>query len=270
METKESFLLSAQGVEKYLTPACRHLELHVLPVTGSTNTLLREKARDGAKEGCTVIAGAQTSGRGRLGRNFYSPPDTGVYLSILLRPLSLAPSEAVAFTTMAAVAASEANEEVSGRQAQIKWVNDIFMDGKKVSGILTEASLRPKSGKIDSIVLGIGINVYPPENGFPADLGQIAGSVFQERKGDAQNRLAAAFLNRFMKFYTAGSLYVCAEKYRARSLVIGREISILLPAGTRRATALDVDRQCRLIVQYEDGQTETLSSGEISIRLAEK
>lgn len=182
METKESFLLSAQGVEKYLTSACRHLELHVLPVTGSTNTLLREKARDGAKEGCTVIAGAQTSGRGRLGRNFYSPPDTGVYLSILLRPLSLAPSEAVAFTTMAAVAACEAIEKVSGRQAQIKWVNDIFMDGKKVSGILTEASLRPKSGKIDSIVLGIGINVYPPENGFPADLGQIAGSVFQERK----------------------------------------------------------------------------------------
>ena len=141
-------ILSAQGIQKYLEPVCQRLELHVLQETGSTNTLLREKAGQGAAEGCTVIAGSQTSGRGRLGRHFYSPSSTGVYLSLLLRPERLAPSEAVKITTLAAVAACEAIEEVSGRRPGIKWVNDIFMDGKKVSGILTEASLDLENEKI--------------------------------------------------------------------------------------------------------------------------
>ena len=267
MQSEKTDVLSAQTVESYLQPACSGLELHVLPETGSTNTLLREMAKEGAPEGCTVIAGAQTAGRGRLGRRFYSPSESGVYLSLLLRPDSLMPAEAVRITTMAAVAACEAIGEVSGKQAQIKWVNDIFMDGRKVSGILTEASLRPGSGKIASVVLGIGINVFLPEQGFPEELRETAGSVFPRKVRGAKNRLAAAFLNRFMLHYTAGDWAACAEKYRARSLALGREILVLLPGGARRATALDVDDQCRLLVRYEDGQTEKLSSGEISMRL---
>lgn len=261
-------ILSAQGIQKYLEPVCQRLELHVLQETGSTNTLLREKAGQGAAEGCTVIAGSQTSGRGRLGRHFYSPSSTGVYLSLLLRPERLAPSEAVKITTLAAVAACEAIEEVSGRRPGIKWVNDIFMDGKKVSGILTEASLDLENEKIHFIVLGIGINVYPPEGGFPDTLAQTAGTVFSRPAKDAKNHLAAAFLNHFMKAYTAGSPADYVKKYRERSLAIGRRIRVLQPFGSRDAVALDVDDQCRLLVRYEDGQTGCLSSGEISIRLS--
>ena len=261
-------ILSAQGIQKYLEPVCQRLELHVLQETGSTNTLLREKAGQGAAEGCTVIAGSQTAGRGRLGRHFYSPSSTGVYLSLLLRPEQLAPSEAVKITTLAAVAACEAIEEVSGRRPGIKWVNDIFMDGKKVSGILTEASLDLENEKIHFIVLGIGINVYPPEGGFPDTLAQTAGAVFSRPAKDAKNHLAAAFLNHFMKAYTAGSPADYVKKYRERSLAIGRRIRVLQPSGSRDAVALDVDDQCRLLVRYEDGQTGCLSSGEISIRLS--
>ena len=259
-------ILSAQGIQKYLNGACRDMELYVLPETGSTNTLLREKANAGAAEGCTIIAGAQTEGRGRMGRSFYSPADTGIYMSILLRPVELTPVQAVGLTTMAAVAACEAIEEVSGRQAQIKWVNDIFMDGKKVSGILTEAALGLESGSLDYVIVGIGINAYPPKEGFPQEIDQIAGAVFPKRQNDGKNHLAAAFLNRFMEYYSKKQNADYVEKYRERSLVIGKEIRVLSSGGERKALALDVDKECHLLVRYEDGSTERLSSGEISIR----
>ena len=133
-------ILAEETIQKYLKENCRDLQLHVFPVVDSTNILLRRKAKEGVPEGCVVIAGEQTKGKGRLGRSFYSPSDTGVYLSLLLRPENILPEQAVHITTIAAVAACEAIERVSGRKAGIKWVNDIYMDGKKVSGILTEAS----------------------------------------------------------------------------------------------------------------------------------
>lgn len=261
-------ILSAQGIQKYLKGACRDMELYVLPETGSTNTLLREKANAGAAEGCTIIAGAQTEGRGRMGRSFYSPADTGIYMSILLRPTDLTPVQAIGLTTMAAVAVCEAIEEVSGRQAQIKWVNDVFMEGKKVSGILTEASMGLESGSLDYVIVGVGINVYAPKEGFPKEIEQIAGAVFQERQNDGKNHLAAAFLNRFMEYYSKKQSADYVEKYRERSLVIGKEIRVLSSGGERKALALDVDKECHLLVRYEDGSTERLSSGEISIRFS--
>ena len=175
-------ILSIQGVEKYLNPEHSYIELEILPDIGSTNDYLREKAAQGKGEGYAVVAGAQTRGKGRTGRSFYSPADTGIYLSLLLRPKDCGPAQAVKFTTMAAVAACEAIEKVSHRSPQIKWVNDIYIDGKKVSGILTEASVSLENGSLEYVLLGIGINVYPPEKGFPQELRETAGSVFQERK----------------------------------------------------------------------------------------
>ncbi|MGN0135531.1 biotin--[acetyl-CoA-carboxylase] ligase [Anaerotignum sp.] len=259
-------ILSAQGIQKYLNPTCGALELHVLPEVGSTNTLLREKANAGAAEGCTVIANAQTEGRGRMGRSFYSPTDTGIYMSLLLRPAAFTPVQAMGLTTMAAVAACEAIEEVSGKQAQIKWVNDIYMDGKKVSGILTEAALGLENGSLEYVVLGIGINVYPPKEGFPQEISQIAGAIFPERQNDGKNHLAAAFLNHFMEYYEGKKSADYVEKYRERSMVVGKEIYVRSPDGEKKAMALDVDQACYLLVRYEDGSIERLSSGEISIR----
>ena len=264
----ETDILSVQGIQKYLHPVCSCIQLDVLPTLDSTNTMVREKAAAGVPEGYTVIANGQTKGRGRSGRSFYSPPDTGIYMSLLLRPHRYTAGQAARLTTMAAVAICEAIETVSGEKAQIKWVNDIYVAGKKVSGILTEASVGLEDGFVEYAVLGIGINVSMPESGFPEELEEIAGAVFREAQSDAKNRLAAEFLNCFMTYYTASGQADYVENYRSRSLVIGREIQVISPGGSRKAFALDVDKECHLIVKYEDGTTEDLSSGEISVKFS--
>lgn len=260
--------LSAEGIRRYLAPIAVSLQPEVYDEVTSTNALLRQRAAAGAPEGCVIIAGSQTQGRGRMGRSFYSPVDTGLYLSLLLRPVGFSPAQSVKVTTMAAVAACDAISEIAGKDAKIKWVNDIILDDRKVSGILTEGAFNLETGGMDYIVLGIGINVYSPEGGFPEEIASIAGSVFSERQSDGKNRLAAAFLNHFMDCYRGEGSESYAERYRAKSLVIGRQINVITPTAQRRATALDVDSECRLIVRYEDGTVEALSSSEISIRPA--
>ena len=163
-------ILSSQGVEKYLEPVCASIEMEILPAVGSTNDYLREKALKGQKEGFTVLAGEQTGGRGRTGRSFYSPADTGIYMSLLLRPENCSPAVAVKFTTMAAVAACRAIEKVSQKKAQIKWVNDVYIEDKKVCGILTEGAVSLEKGSLEYVILGVGINVYPPRGVFPREL----------------------------------------------------------------------------------------------------
>lgn len=257
-------VLHEGAVRKYLTQPIG--QLLVQPTVTSTNALLRELAADRAPEGTVVIAGEQTRGRGRLGRSFYSPADTGLYLSLLLRPEGFSPAQAVRMTTMAAVAVCQAIEAVSGRNAQIKWVNDIFLDGRKVCGILTEGSFDLETGSLNSIILGVGINVYAPADGFPRELEQIAGAVLPEPITDGRSRLAAEFLNRFLELYRRQDSTYAAE-YRRRSLVLGRQVLVITPAEQKTALALDVDEECRLLVKYPDGKTEALSSAEISVKV---
>ncbi len=263
-------ILSNQGIQKYLAPQCACLDLVVVPEVSCTNLWVREKAHQGALEGCAIIANHQLQGRGRLGRSFFSPPETGIYLSLLLRPQQYSAQQAVRITTMAAVAVCEAIEAVSGQPAQIKWINDIYVGGKKVCGILTEASFGLENGLVEYAVLGVGINVYPPRQGFPKELESIAGAVFQSPQDDGKNRLAAEFLNRFMDGYTHLEQADYVEKYRARSLVLGREVSVLTGGQAKQATALEIDDACRLRVRYLDGQEESLSSGEVSLKLENK
>ena len=260
-------ILSAAGIRKFLCAENADLEIEHFPVIGSTNTLLRERAENGAKEGTVIIADSQTGGRGRIGRSFFSPSGTGIYMSLLLRPAAYTAAQAARFTTMAAVAVCEAIEAVAGIDARIKWVNDIFIGGKKVCGILTEAAFGIEDGSLSYAVLGLGINVYRPDGDFPEDLQAIAGAVLDEHVPDAKNRLAAEILNRFMRLYADGS-DAYAEEYRKRSLVTGKRINILYKNGTTPALALDIDNECRLIVQYDDGTKAVLGSGEISIRLS--
>lgn len=259
-------ILSVQGIRRYLDPRWESLRLEVLPCADSTNALLRERAADGAPEGTIVLANQQTKGRGRLGREFYSPPDTGIYMSLLLRPQALEPMQAVKLTTMAAVAACGAIEQVSGRQTRIKWVNDILINGKKVSGILTEASFGLETGRLDYAIVGIGFNVYPPTAGFPPELAEIADSILRNQENEGKNKLIASFLNRFLEIYHTDNASEYSAIYRKKSMVIGQAIKVITPVEVRNAYALDVDRDCRLIVRYEDGAVDHLSSAEISIR----
>ena len=279
---RETDILSVQGIRKYLDISdinSSGLNISVVPVAVSTNAIVRESADCGTPEGYVVIANEQTVGRGRLGRSFFSPPGTGIYMSLLLRPENCLSKQAVRITTMAAVAVCEAIEAVSGEKAQIKWVNDIYVRGRKVCGILTEGSFGLESGLLEYAVLGIGINVYQPDGGFPEELRGIAGAVFDSRQEDVKNRMAAEFLNRFFVYY--GSDNYCreaqhgtgvgaadyVEEYRRRSLVIGKQIVVLSANEAKDAVAIGVDDECRLLVRYADGAEACLSSGEISIRL---
>lgn len=265
--SEKTDILSPQGICKYLKPAYQDMELTVLPAAASTNTLIREKANQGCPEGYTVISNEQTEGRGRYGRKFYSPGDTGIYMSILLRPVHYAPQQAARLTAVAAVAMCEAIEAVSEETAQIKWVNDIFVRGKKVCGILTEAAFGLESGALEYAVLGVGVNVYPPKAGFPEELAAIAGAIFDCAQDDGKNRLAGEFINRFMDCYTAPDQTDYIEKYRSRSLVIGKDITVFAGEQTRSAYAYGIDDACRLLVRFDNGETASLSYGEIAIRM---
>ena len=261
----EGDVLSAEGIRCFL----RHQELEIrfYPTISSTNTVLKALAAEGAPAGLALVAARQSAGRGRMGRSFYSPADSGLYLSLLLRP-AMAAAEAVRLTACAAVAAAETIEELSGERADIKWVNDIFVGGRKVCGILTEASLDCESGRMHHVVIGIGVNTRIPEGGFPEELRGIAGAAFEGRRIPALRcRLAAGILDRLADYTAAPEDPALFEAYRSRSLVLGREISILSPDGAPvSAEALDLDRDFSLLVRLADGSLRRLSSGELSVR----
>ena len=265
--SEKTDILSVPGIKSYLDKSCHMLDIHVEPIVDSTNKIVKEKANEGEKEGYVLLACEQTEGRGRYGRNFYSPEGTGIYFSVLLRPAHYAAEQAVRLTTMAAVAMCEAIEEVSDKKPKIKWVNDIFVDGKKICGILTEASFSLESGFLEYAVLGIGINLYPPKENFPEELKKIAGTLFETSQDNMKNKLTAAFLNSFMKYFNGKDIKSYVDKYREYSLVIGKKITVISGNEKKQAVAYDIDDLCRLQVEYENGQKEQLSYGEIKVEL---
>lgn len=258
-------ILSAQGIMKYLPSEYQNMDIRVERETESTNAAVREYAEQGMQEGFLLVAGEQTKGRGRYGRTFFSPQGTGVYFSLLLRPKGVLAQQGTGLTAMAAVAMCEAVKELSGKPTGIKWVNDIYVNGKKVCGILTEASMGLESGRLDYVILGVGVNVYSPETGFPESLIDKAGVVFDEMQDDMKNRLIALFLENFGAYYLKQSEKSYIEKYKEYSLVTGKQIQVLSEYGKREAYVLGIDDDCRLLVEYENGERATLSCGEISI-----
>lgn len=264
----DSDILSAQSICKYLNPALGKLDIQVYQSLSSTNTVLKELAAEGAPEGTVLVAETQTAGKGRLGRSFHSPSDTGIYFSILLRP-SMPANESLFLTTAAAVAVCQGIEAVSCCKADIKWVNDVYIQDKKVCGILTEGSFNAETGKLDYAVVGIGINVCPPKSGFPEELKDIAGSVFtrEEDSVNSRSRLIAEVLNNFIDHYTHFSERKFFSEYKSRSFLLGRRIYIVEGDTLTPATALNLDDECHLIVKFDDGTIKQLSSGEVRIKI---
>ena len=259
-------VLSEESVRRYL----RHREItpEVYKTIGSTNTALKARAAEGAGEGLALIACEQTAGRGRMGRSFYSPADSGLYMSLLLRP-RIAAQEAVRITACAAVAVAETIEELSGRAAQIKWVNDVLLDGRKVCGILSEASLDCESGELAWVVVGIGINAVRPAESFPAELRQIAGAVFERAEiPELRAKLAAGVLDRLMDYAAGPGGEHCFKAYRSRSVVLGKPVNLLIPGrDPEPAQVLGLNRDYSLQVRLPDGSERAVSSGEVSVRL---
>ena len=241
------------------------LSVTALESTDSTNTCVRRLAEAGAPEGSVVVAAAQTAGRGRSGKSFLSPAGTGLYMSILLRP-QLAMGDALLITTAAAVAVAHAVERVAAVKAQIKWVNDVYVDGKKVCGILTEGALDLENGGLRYAILGIGINICPPAGGFPPELAPIAGALTGAGGDALRAPLAAAVLDEFFALYPHLTEKPFYDDYVSRSLLTGRQIEVLRGGTRLPATALGIDRDLHLRVRYADGSEENLAAGEVSTR----
>ena len=201
-------VLNAAAVAVQLDEATvKALQIEVVDRLPGTNAALRSRADAGAREGLVLIAQAQSAGRGRGGHSFCSPPG-GLYMSILLRP-EIGARQAVGLTAMAAVAAARAAERLCGVPITIKWVNDLWKNGKKVCGILTEAALDLESGMLDYAVLGLGFNVAAPADGWPEDLRDVAGTLYDGSPAPgARAALAAAFLlSKPMAAYQMGESY---------------------------------------------------------------
>ncbi len=252
-----------------LSEQCQHCSLKVYSSLDSTNTEVRRLAAGEAAEGVVVIAQEQKQGRGRQGRHFFSPPSTGLYMSVLLRPRQeVSP---LLITTAAAVAVAQAIEEITDVTAQIKWVNDIYCHGKKVCGILTEGSFLLGSSRLQYAVLGIGVNLSSPHTGFPQEIQNRAGSLYQNEKPPVflKEKLAAAILTHFWKWYEDLNTKGHLEEYRRRSLLMGETVEVLTTTGTVTDVAVvtGISDTFALQVTTTNGVKKELSSGEVSIRL---
>ncbi|MBE6656058.1 MAG: biotin--[acetyl-CoA-carboxylase] ligase [Ruminococcaceae bacterium] len=242
----------------------------------STNEAVKALARDGAPEGVLMIARAQTHGYGRLDRAFFSPPDTGLYMSLLLRP-SFPTEKAHLLTHAAALAVMRAVREVSERDARIKWVNDVYVDGKKAAGILVESALA-KDGTLSYAVLGIGVNLFTPTVGFPPHLSHVTALFPSERGGEytaLRDALVRGILFHFSALYDAFPATDFLGEYKENMLLLGKEVLVYDALTDREkkgvgkaATAIDVTDDGALLVAYGDGRREALSAGEVTLKEA--
>ncbi len=232
----------------------------------STNLEIKELAKEGAIEGTVLVAEHQTAGRGRLGKTFYSPKDKGVYFSLLLKP-SFSVEYASFVTVAAAVAVRRAVKSLFSVETQIKWVNDLYFDGKKFCGILTESAFG-KDGEMEYAVLGIGINLTEPEEGYPEEFSYKTTclSNFVEREIEKKT-LIEEILKEFATLYQNIAQKAYLSEYKSASCVIGKEIEILSGAYKGRATAIDIDDEANLVCRLENGEIVTLGTGDVSIHL---
>lgn len=237
---------------------------------GSTNTAARNLADENAREKTIVLARSQTVGRGRFARHYESPRDKGIWMSVLLRP-SCELQEATLFTVYAAVALNNVFERICGVRTGIKWINDMLLNGRKMVGILTEASSEGEMSTLRHIVIGIGINVGQTEDDFPPELRQTATSLYRETGVQfKRSDIISALCSEIDKIYRNGHVdghKELIEAYRRDLCMLGSKISIFKTNGAEQSgLALDIDDSGALIVMLEDGTKTTLNSGEISIR----
>lgn len=260
---KRADVISEAEIRRWLTGNLGgNMELH--SVIDSTNTRAKALAAQGAEHGTLVCASSQTGGRGRFGRKFHSPDGGGIYMSLILRP-RIPAEQAVMITSMTAVAVARAIERLADVKVGIKWVNDLFIEGRKVCGILCEAGMDFESGQLEYAVVGIGVNTARAE--FPEELEDIATSIGNICGHDiSRSRLVAEICNCMDEMYPQLGTNAFMAESRERSVVLGKKITVLRGDSRFPATALDIDDQGGLVIETENG-TEVVRSGEISIRL---
>jgi len=237
----------------------KNFKIYTYDSLESTNKTAKELAAAGAGHGTIVMAETQTAGKGRYGRSFFSPPGHGIYMSLIF-----CPGNPELLTLHAAVSVCKTVEALAKKEPKIKWVNDVYLNGKKICGILAQSATDSKSGNMRWAVVGIGVNFDTAETDFPDELKNIAGSVFSgDNPGITRDQFAYGIIGHMMDFES----YSCKEKilgeYKKRLMILGKRVVISGFEETYEAIAVDIDDMGRLIVKKGDGEISALSSGEI-------
>ncbi len=257
--------LSAAGIAafaEYIKPE----NIFVFDEIDSTNSKARAMALEGAPHGTVIFADSQTAGRGRLGRTFVSPSGSGIYMSAVLRP-SADLGKAMLITTAAAAAVCRAVRNVTGADAGIKWVNDIYIGEKKICGILTEAMTDFESGGLESVIVGIGINFRKSAGSYPDDVLERMTWIYDEKEPEiSRNRLAAAIMDEVLRLCDDLDDKSFLDYYREHAIMLDKDVVCIRGNERWEAHTVDIDDQGGLIIRMPDGKLQTLSSGEISIR----
>ena len=256
--------LKERRIKRKIGALSKDLPIIVYKTIDSTNTQAKLSVENGQYKNAVFIASAQTAGRGRLGRSFISEEGKGLYLSILLGG-PFAPNFAVSFTTYMAVIAARCIEKLSATAPQIKWVNDIYLGGKKLAGILTEGKADESSDTLSYAVVGIGINLLKQE--FDTEVKSIATTLEDEcgKRVDV-NTLAAMIVKEFFENISLAGTTEIAKEYKSRSFLIGERVNVVKPTETYEALVTDITDKCELVLKLDDGKTEILSTGEVSVR----
>lgn len=265
MLTGKSDIVSVEGIRAALPERYKNLPLEVKQSTVSTNIDVGAAAANGAPHGTTTVSLEQKSGQGRLGKTFCSPKG-GVYFSTLIRP-TLSIEKAVMITPAAAVAVHKAITDVLGLPVSIKWVNDIYMNGRKVVGISTQAQADIAVGGISGIIVGIGINYNTAQTDFSPELKDKAGSLFYENAPARRNELIAATIANLLDLSKDLTDKSYMDYYRKHNLVIGARVDYEIDKETKSGIVENIDDNGSLII-HEDGKSEKrrLTCGEISVR----
>ena len=260
-------LLSEAAIVPLLSEALKGHRVIAHKTIDSTNLEAKRIVNEDPTFEGVILSEEQTKGRGRLGRVFYSPSESGLYMSLVLRPVADL-DNATLITTAAAVAVCQAIETLTGKKPQIKWVNDIFLDGRKVCGILTEGIMDMESRTIGTIILGIGLNFRDPETDFPDEIQSIAGTLFDKKNAAVtRNQMVAEILNRFYLLYPDLVKRSYLDEYRKRCFVLGEQVTFPQGNETIEAKAIAIDNDGGLVVALPNGKTKILTFGEISIKI---
>ncbi len=254
--------LSREKITEDMTDLSKKLKLIVLKTIDSTNNEAKRMMADGFRGNALLVANEQTKGRGRLGKSFYSPKNTGIYISFLFST-DVRMSNAIQVTTATAVAVVRAIESLTNLRPMIKWVNDVYIGNKKVCGILTEAVTDFETGLVQSIIIGIGINLSTEI--FPEEIKDTACSIGVN--GLSRNKVIAAVSNELLAICTNLENKSYIKTYRDRSLILGKSIDFYKNNVKYNAIAVDIDSTGGLIVKLPNGRTEVLNSGEITVRM---
>lgn len=258
-------LLTATEIGYKLGTKVMGRTIHAYNSVHSTNDIAARLATEGAIEGTIITSEIQTKGRGRLSRSWHSPPETGIYASIILRP-EFASEQAPGLSIMTALALADTIETYCQDQTKIKWPNDVLISGRKVAGVLTE--LAAEGRRIEHVVIGVGINVNHRAEDFPKELRSTATSVRRvTRRKQSRVELFQRFLVRFEREYNGykkRGLRTSRTRLRWYSSLIGRQVKLALGRKIIEGTALDIAADGSLILETEQGRV-TLSSGEVTV-----